>query len=412
MRIIPSHTAGMARLRVDWHSPDRSASSLWNAPVARNPSVVSTCMGTGSAWLLAVLRSKAGRSSAHSSTRIALGSLKRLMSQSSSCATSPQRRRISPAVSAVTQTESPAMRSTAIGTAPLCHRIAFNRGSSAEFPKDFQSLCGLFQQQDASSLLCVRTSMIGAASKLSKDGKTWWRQEASTTQHNLKNWKGLYRLKARHREDRHNFHVNELMEQDGSAFSFHNVMLWVVASLLTLVKDVFSEEDNKEARPDLQRVHRQPSLSPAEGLEQDSGIPAPWPHALEKWSLMHKEEIQQSRWRHTNSPRTSRRNRKKNKSIHDCHLERKEMRVRDLGLGYDSDEIVLFKYCDGTCHSSRKNYDLALKALMDNGSISGKRVSGHPCCRPTRYETVSFMDTQTTWQTIKWLSAADCSCVG
>lgn len=88
------------------------------------------------------------------------------------------------------------------------------------------------------------------------------------------------------------------------------------------------------------------------------------------------------------------------------------MRVRDLGLGYDSDEIVLFKYCVGTCHSARKNYDLALKSLMDNGSISGKKVSSDPCCRPTRYEAVSFMDTQTTWQTIRWLSAANCSCVG
>uniref|UniRef100_A0A8C9WY66 Artemin a n=1 Tax=Sander lucioperca TaxID=283035 RepID=A0A8C9WY66_SANLU len=135
-----------------------------------------------------------------------------------------------------------------------------------------------------------------------------------------------------------------------------------------------------------------------------------------EWSLMHEEDIQQSRWRRSprdpNSPRTSRRNRKKTKSSRDCHLERKEMRVRDLGLGYDSDEIVLFKYCVGTCHSARKNYDLALKALMDSGSISDKRVSNHPCCRPTRYETVSFMDTQTTWQTIRWLSAANCSCVG
>ena len=39
MQIIPSHSAGMAQLRVDWHSPNRLASSLWNAPVARNPSV-------------------------------------------------------------------------------------------------------------------------------------------------------------------------------------------------------------------------------------------------------------------------------------------------------------------------------------------------------------------------------------
>uniref|UniRef100_A0A672PEB4 Artemin a n=1 Tax=Sinocyclocheilus grahami TaxID=75366 RepID=A0A672PEB4_SINGR len=97
------------------------------------------------------------------------------------------------------------------------------------------------------------------------------------------------------------------------------------------------------------------------------------------------------------------------RSSQDCRLERKEMKVRDLGLGYDSDEIVLFKYCVGTCMSARKNYDLALKVLTDNGSVSGRKVSTHPCCRPTRFETVSFMDAQTSWQTIKWLSAANCS---
>ncbi|XP_051233829.1 neurturin isoform X2 [Dicentrarchus labrax] len=222
--------------------------------------------------------------------------------------------------------------------------------------------------------------MIGRASKL--DGKTWWRQEVSTTQHHLKNWK---------------------------------VMLWVVASLLTLVEDVFSEDENKEAQSDLQGVLRHPSWSPAEELEQGR-VHTPWSEAVEEWSLTQGKEIQQSRWRRSprnpNLPRMSQRNRKKTKNSRDCHLEKKEMRVKDLGLGYDSDEIVLFKYCVGTCHSSRKNYDLALKALMANGSISGKNVSSHPCCRPIRYETVSFMDTQTTWQTIKWLSAANCSCVG
>ncbi|XP_026200571.1 neurturin [Anabas testudineus] len=223
--------------------------------------------------------------------------------------------------------------------------------------------------------------MIGSANKLSKDGKTRWTQETSTTQHHLKNWK---------------------------------VMLWVVASLLTLVEDVFSEED-KEDQSHLQHVLKQPSLSLAENLEQDSSIYTAWPEGFEDWSLMQEEEVQQGRWRRSprapDSRRTSRRNLKRIKSSRDCRLEKKEMRVRDLGLGYDSDEIVLFKYCVGTCHSFRKNYDLALKALMDNGSIPGKNVSSHPCCRPTRYETVSFMDTQTSWQTIKWLSAANCSCV-
>ncbi|XP_056449555.1 NACHT, LRR and PYD domains-containing protein 6-like isoform X2 [Gadus chalcogrammus] len=84
--MIPSHTAGMARLRVDWHTPDRSASSRWKAPVARNPSVVGTCVGTDNPWLLAVWRSRAGRSSAHSSSNTGLGKRNRLMSQSSSFA--------------------------------------------------------------------------------------------------------------------------------------------------------------------------------------------------------------------------------------------------------------------------------------------------------------------------------------
>lgn len=99
-------------------------------------------------------------------------------------------------------------------------------------------------------------------------------------------------------------------------------------------------------------------------------------------------------------------------SSKDCHVEKREMRVRDLGLGFDSDEIVLFKFCVGTCQSSRGNYDLALKKLLENGSLPRRRVSSHPCCRPDRYESVSFMDAQTTWRTIQSLSAASCMCMG
>ena len=77
----PPHTAGMAQLSVDWHTPDRLASSLWKAPVARNPRVVSTCVGTDNPLLLAVFRSRAGHSSVHSSSNTGLGNLKWLMSQ-------------------------------------------------------------------------------------------------------------------------------------------------------------------------------------------------------------------------------------------------------------------------------------------------------------------------------------------
>ena len=81
--MIPSHTAGMAHLRVDWHTP---ASSLWKAPVIRNPRVVSTCVGMYNPGLLAVFCSKTGRSSAHSSSNTDLGNLNQLMSQLSSFA--------------------------------------------------------------------------------------------------------------------------------------------------------------------------------------------------------------------------------------------------------------------------------------------------------------------------------------
>uniref|UniRef100_A0A672QW10 Artemin n=1 Tax=Sinocyclocheilus grahami TaxID=75366 RepID=A0A672QW10_SINGR len=102
-------------------------------------------------------------------------------------------------------------------------------------------------------------------------------------------------------------------------------------------------------------------------------------------------------------------------SSRDCHVEKREMRVRDLGMGFDSDEIVLFKFCVGSCQRSRGNYDLALRALLANGSLpkrTARKVSAHPCCRPTGYEPVSFMDATTTWRTIKSLSAADCECMG
>lgn len=109
------------------------------------------------------------------------------------------------------------------------------------------------------------------------------------------------------------------------------------------------------------------------------------------------------------------RNKPPMQSSKDCRVEKREMRVRDLGLGFDSDEIVLFKFCVGSCQSSRTNYDLALKALLKNSSLprhTTRKVSSHPCCRPDRYEPVSFMDAQTTWRTIQSLSAASCMCVG
>uniref|UniRef100_A0A8C9L9I5 Artemin n=1 Tax=Pavo cristatus TaxID=9049 RepID=A0A8C9L9I5_PAVCR len=98
-----------------------------------------------------------------------------------------------------------------------------------------------------------------------------------------------------------------------------------------------------------------------------------------------------------------------------CHIRNLMVKVRDLGLGFNSDEIVLFKYCSGSCHRARSNYDLTLGSLLQQQLIvpgPQERVLSHPCCRPTRYEAVSFMDVQNTWQTVEKLSAAECSCIG
>lgn len=77
--MIPSHTVGMAWLRVDWHT-DQAGSSRWNALMARNPSMVSTCVSTDNLWLLAMLCSRAGRSSARNSSKPSLGRQNRFMS--------------------------------------------------------------------------------------------------------------------------------------------------------------------------------------------------------------------------------------------------------------------------------------------------------------------------------------------
>ncbi|XP_053492803.1 neurturin isoform X1 [Ictalurus furcatus] len=210
------------------------------------------------------------------------------------------------------------------------------------------------------------------------DGKRWWNQQdpiATSAQCHLTCWKVIFLMSVclleivdgqRLEEKREESHSTTLMAQ-------------------------------KEQRRPPWAVLSDPSLA-----EEGEEYRARWHRSLADVSAAYQKS------------RKERKNRKRQRENlnQDCHLEKKQMRVRDLGLGYDSDEIVLFKYCVGTCMSSRRNYDMALKILTENGSILGRDVSTHPCCRPTRFEAVSFMDTRTNWQTIRWLSAANCSCVG
>lgn len=99
-----------------------------------------------------------------------------------------------------------------------------------------------------------------------------------------------------------------------------------------------------------------------------------------------------------------------------CGLRSIQLQVQDLGLGYNSEETILFKYCYGTCPYTRSNYDLTLTNLLLSG-VLGQPASGEiwhnsPCCRPTHHEDTAFLDNLHRWHKLEKLSAVGCSCVG
>lgn len=95
-----------------------------------------------------------------------------------------------------------------------------------------------------------------------------------------------------------------------------------------------------------------------------------------------------------------------------CGLHELEVRVSELGLGYTSDETVLFRYCAGACEAAARVYDLGLRRLRQRRRVRRERVRAQPCCRPTAYEDeVSFLDVHSRYHTVHELSARECACV-
>lgn len=90
-----------------------------------------------------------------------------------------------------------------------------------------------------------------------------------------------------------------------------------------------------------------------------------------------------------------------------CSLQSMLIRVKDLGLGYRSAEQILFKYCSGSCADSRQNYNVALSFLQQNNRVRG---ISDPCCNPTHYENVAFLDDTHQWHEMEKLSASACGC--
>ncbi|XP_021155703.2 neurturin isoform X2 [Columba livia] len=95
-----------------------------------------------------------------------------------------------------------------------------------------------------------------------------------------------------------------------------------------------------------------------------------------------------------------------------CALQELEVSVSELGLGYESDETVLFRYCSGTCEAAVRSYDLSLKSMRSRRRIKKEKVRARPCCRPLAYDDdVSFLDAYNRYYTVNELSAKECGCV-
>ncbi|XP_074059858.1 persephin [Macrotis lagotis] len=89
----------------------------------------------------------------------------------------------------------------------------------------------------------------------------------------------------------------------------------------------------------------------------------------------------------------------------ECQLQSLLLPVTELGLGYNSDETIAFRYCAGSCQSPHTHHGLTLARLSGEG-----RVLGQLCCHPTRYEDVAFLDNSHHWHHVPQLSAAACGC--
>ncbi|KAM4878201.1 persephin [Sylvia borin] len=90
-----------------------------------------------------------------------------------------------------------------------------------------------------------------------------------------------------------------------------------------------------------------------------------------------------------------------------CGLRSVQVGVGALGLGYPSPETVVFRYCGGGCPAPPTLHGLALGVVLGAGG-----AAGGPCCRPTRYEDVAFLDSGLRWQRLPQLSAGACACLG
>ncbi|XP_062870591.1 glial cell line-derived neurotrophic factor isoform X1 [Trichomycterus rosablanca] len=94
-----------------------------------------------------------------------------------------------------------------------------------------------------------------------------------------------------------------------------------------------------------------------------------------------------------------------------CLLKEIHLNVTDLGLGYQTKEELIFRYCSGPCFDSETNYDKILNNLTQNKKLD-KDSPSQTCCRPIAFDDdLSFLDDNLEYHTLKKHSAKKCACI-
>ncbi|XP_072311588.1 glial cell line-derived neurotrophic factor [Eucyclogobius newberryi] len=94
-----------------------------------------------------------------------------------------------------------------------------------------------------------------------------------------------------------------------------------------------------------------------------------------------------------------------------CLLKEVHLNVTDLGLGYQTKEELIFRYCSGPCVDAETNYDKILNNLTHNKKLD-KDTPSRTCCRPIAFDDdLSFLDDNVVYHTLKKHSARKCACV-
>ncbi|XP_006889601.1 PREDICTED: glial cell line-derived neurotrophic factor isoform X1 [Elephantulus edwardii] len=94
-----------------------------------------------------------------------------------------------------------------------------------------------------------------------------------------------------------------------------------------------------------------------------------------------------------------------------CVLTSIHLNVTDLGLGYETKEELIFKYCSGSCDAAENMYDKILKNLSKSRRLVNDKV-GQACCRPIAFDDdLSFLDDNLVYHILRKHSAKKCGCI-